>query len=68
MTLIFFTTHRSCYSYEFLLSYLYHRRRPKRPNFLMGILNNEGLFGFCILNTNEGEEMAFIEQRSREAL
>ena len=46
----------------------------KAPNvpifFLMGILNNEGLLDLnnLNLNTHEGEEMAFIEQRSRGAL
>ena len=47
---------------------IYTVEAPNVPIFLMGILNKWRTIGLCNLNTHEGEEMAFIEQRSREAL
>ena len=48
VTFKFVKARRSCYSYEFLLGYSHRKRRPKRSNFLMGILNNEGLLDSVI--------------------
>ena len=52
----------------FLLGYLHRRKSSKRPNFFNGDIKQWRTIGFYNLNSHEGEDMAFIEQRSFGAL